>query len=170
MDLLSSQWRITFGETVLLDFDDTMTAEVKMPWQAVGDSVARPNADFQSQVAYGNAVNGIAFSRLLQFDDAHSARDYLLAHNAALPVVVADTMLESRGGAAYTLRGARITAVQPRIEDGCRFVCDYQLAGGKLDNGITIVIDGGGPVDTHDLDGGAPDSTYPDPPYDGGTP
>lgn len=133
MDILESTWRITFGSLVLLDFEAHMTGEVKMPWEAQGESVARPNAAYQQQVAYGNAVNGIEFSRLIAFDAAHEARDYLLAHNAALPTAVADAIIESLDGAIYTLRGARLTAVSPRIEDGCRFVCDYQLVGGKLD-------------------------------------
>lgn len=137
MDLLESSWLISHGGTRLLSVAELMTTEVKMPWAAQGETVARANAAFASQVSYGNAVNGLEFSRLLAFDAPEDARDYLLAHNAALPDGVADTAVKSTDGATYILRGARLAGVSPRIEDGSRFVCDYQLGGGKLERADT---------------------------------
>lgn len=147
--VFDSQWRITHLGVVRLDFGDYMASEVKMPWQASGETAAVARAANAVQKTYGNAVNEIEFDRLRPFTTAAAARDAMMAHNAALSGDVGDAVIESLSGATFTLRGARFARVNPRIEDGSRFVCDYTLIGGKLDGATESTSDLG---DTAPLD------------------
>lgn len=133
MDPLQSTWRIIFGGVTLLDFSDLMLGEVEMPWDVQGASVARPNAAFQEQIAYGNATNTLSFSRVQVFATAEDARDALPQHNGLLPVQVHDAGITSLSGGEYTLLGARLLPCKPRIVDHRYLVCEYQLIGGAID-------------------------------------
>lgn len=169
--LILSQWRITFGETVLLDFDDLIPREVRMPWQPTGAAVPRPNAKYLAQIAYGNAANMIEFSRMQEFASVAAARDWLPSHNALLPDGVADVLIEVFGGSARTLKGARLTAANPTT-DGRYFSCEYQITGGEIIlTGWDILLDGGGPGSAFAIvDGGGPGSALDGASRDGGAP
>jgi hypothetical protein len=134
-EFLSSGWRITHLGVVRLDFGDLMLAEVEMPWQAEGSTEPVARAQFAVQMDYANAVNEISFSRSIEYASAGPARDAMKAHNAALSGAVGDAVIESLNGSTHTLRGARLSAVSPRLEDGRFFACDYTLTGGQLDSG-----------------------------------
>jgi len=140
-DLLASQFRVTHLGVVRVDFGDAGRQEIKMPWQASGETAPVARAPFAVQMTYANAVNEITFDRVLAFDNSFEARNAMLAHNAGLSSDVGDAVIETLDGDTYTLRGARLTSVSPRIEDGCRFVCDYTLTGGQLDGGTTSTTD-----------------------------
>ena len=101
------------------------------------------------QKSFRNVSNSISFSLLREYETTAAARAALLALAAAIPDGVADAVIESADGESYTLRAARITAAEPRIEAGRRVACDFSLTGGKLDTG-TDSTDGLG--DTAALD------------------
>lgn len=153
--LIASQWRITHGSgdaaRVLISFEDLCSAEIGFSWHASGEAAGVAGAAFAVQKTYRNAENTITIPLVRDFDTMAAARAHLLALVASLSDAVADTVIESAEGGSYTLRAARITSANPRIEEGRRVACDYVIAGGKVDSGEDSTDELG---DTAPLDSG----------------
>lgn len=154
MDLITATWQVTWNGVTLLDFTECMSSEPRLPRAETGETILLVGAPFARQRSRGNVTTTLTFSRVKIFADAVDARDFLLAHSAALPPGVADARITTLEGAIYALAGARLLPIEPMIAEGCRFECSYSLIGGALtavgatigEGGDTLVDDDGARV------------------------
>ncbi len=138
-DFKKSDWQIKHGSTVLLDFDDLISAEPDMSWAQIAQVEPVIDGEHPYIAAKGNVQNDFSFDRVVKKASMEAARNWRLSHSiecAALDKGI--VTISVRGGDSYTLSdavvisgsstsGVDVSAFPNRAQ------MSYEIIGGKLE-------------------------------------
>lgn len=128
--LIQSQWQITLGAVVLLDYSDYLESEVRITRAFAIQAEEGVRAPAVRQFGRGNLRHTVSFVRHVECASAGAAADLLALHTRSLPTTPATCVLARIGG-RQSLAGALLTAYEATTEAHL-FIASYALQGGEL--------------------------------------
>lgn len=115
-EFIKSEWRVTLGTTVLLDFDDNMLAEPAMPQSHAVQVQSYLRSDWPAVWDRGNVQFNLEFSVVLDFSTTAAARDHLVSQSLTLAALRHGALkVEVRNGSTTTLTDAAIESAAPQM-------------------------------------------------------
>lgn len=134
---IKSEWRLTLGSTVLLDYDERMLDEPTFPQQHLVQVQPYLRSDWVDTWDRGGVTLRTEFSAVKEFNTPAEARDYQIRHSLTLAALRdAPLKIEVRGGGVFELTAAAIESAEPRIgiDLGAANRCawTYSIVGSQL--------------------------------------
>lgn len=130
--LVASTWQITLLGFVLLDFSERTNGEPSCAIEGQIQMIEALRAPFAQPIGRQNIRNTFKFARVKLFPTDVQARNFLIAHNAGVPLCQAAALLTlnmTNGGIAQLAGAVLQSCGQPRCENE-RFLAEYTILGG----------------------------------------
>ena len=141
MAFIVSNWKITFdlggaSECQLLNWGDEIDEEISFPWSQTVDTGKPMGGAAAVKFARAAVETTFTFGKWKAHADQATARNYLLAHAAGLPMGVAKNLrIDVLSGASYLLGTAVIASGDGRMVPSLGVVRtwnQYKIEGGKF--------------------------------------
>lgn len=138
---VGSNWKITFdyggaNAYQLLDYGDEIDDEIAFPWSQTVDTSKPLRVAAAVKFGRGAMETGFTVGVWKTHANQLTARNWLLAHAAGLPLGMAKTLrIDVYGGASYSLSTAVIVSGDGRMVPGTgpvRTWVKYVIEGGKF--------------------------------------